>query len=225
MSTLKVRKNLLKAVPKKQFFNKPFITIARQPGSGGSPIAQKVAEKLNFAMKDKTIVDELMKSTKKRRAVIKNIDEKGRTQTKDIIHSVLNPEYVSGNTFIKELTKIILAYAHEGNCVILGRGANFMTSSAQGLHVNVVAPYDVRVDRAMEYENFDKKTAKKVIAHVQKERKEFAQTYFRKDIKRNSDYDLTLNTHHYDIDEAADIIIKAFYCKFPASKRIKSTLF
>jgi cytidylate kinase len=164
------------------------------------------------------------KSTKKRRAIIKEIDEKGRTYLDDVIHSALNPEYVDGNRYIKELSRVILTFAHQGGCIILGRGANFITPFARGLHVNIVAPYEVRVRRAMKFEGFNEEKAKNVIAKVEKEREEFVKTYFKQDVKKSNAYDLTLNTTHYTVDEAVDVIMLAFRRKFPAFQRLKATI-
>lgn len=226
VSTLRLReRSSAQSTPETHFFEKPFITIAREPGSGGAPIAKRVAERLAFTLHDEEIVEELARSTKKRKNIIREIDEKGRTQVDDIIHSVLNPEYVDEHKYIKVLSKIILSYAHEGNCVILGRGGNFITPAARGLHVNIVAPYEVRVQRAMQYEGFNEKTAKEVLGRVERERKEFVETYFNKKIAHHSAYDLTLNTAYYSIDQAADIIMMAFRRKFPAFKRLKATFF
>lgn len=225
ISTLKIKDSLLNETPEEHFFDKPFITIAREPGSGGSPIAKALGEKLNFRVRDDSIVDEVAKSTKQRRAIIERIDEKGRTYVDDVVHSVLNPEYVDENIFAKELSRVILTFAHEGNCIILGRGANFITPFARGLHVNIVAPYEVRVQRAMQYEGFDRKKAEEVIRTVEKERREFVETYFKMDPDKKNAYDLTLNTAYYTVDQAADIIMLAFRRKFPAYKRLKAALF
>ncbi len=225
VSTLNIKDQLLKeADSEEHFFERPFITIAREPGSGGAPIARRLGEKLNFRVRDESIVDEVAKSTRKRKAIIKRIDEKGRTYVNDIVHSVLNPEYVDGNRFAKELSRVILTFAHEGNCIILGRGGNFITPFARGLHVNIVAPYDVRVQRAMEFEGFNEEKAKEVIARVEKERTEFVKTYFKQDLNKSNAYDITLNTTHYSIDEAVDVIMMAFRRKFPAFQRLKATI-
>jgi cytidylate kinase len=224
VSTLKIRESLVKQTPKEEhFFEKPFITIAREPGSGGAPIAKRLAQRLSFTLRDEAIVDELAKSTKKRKTIIKEVDEKGRTYVDNIVHSVLNPEFVDENTYAKALSRIVLNFAHQGNCVILGRGANFIAPFARGLHVNIVAPYDVRVGRAMKYEGFSKERAKEVIARVEKEREKFVKVYFNKEIASRVAYDITINTEYYSIDEATDIIMLAFRRKFPAFQRLKAT--
>lgn len=197
----------------------PFITIAREPGSGGALIAKAVADKLGFELVDKQLIKEIAESTKKRQAVIKQIDEKARTNIENIVHAVLNKEYVDDIEYTKELFKVILAYACKGKTVILGRGGNFITPFAKGLHVNITAPYSVRVQRAMDFEGFTNAQAKEVIAKVELERRDFVKQYIKRDNKKSNSYDLVLNTTYFLVDEASDVIIEAFYRKF--SENIK----
>lgn len=198
-------------------FISPFITVAREPGSGGAPIAKAVAEKLGFEFIDDQIVEEIARSTKRRKAVIKEIDEKSRSRIEDIVHSLVNLEYLDEETYISELVRSILSYAHKGRCVILGRGANFITPFAKGLHVNITAPYEIRVARAMEYEGLSVDQAKEVIAKVEDERNDFVKQYFRRSLSKRNVFDLTLNTHYFTVLQARDVIITAFEQKF--SKR------
>lgn len=205
---------IIKDIPDESEFLNPFVTVARDPGSGGAPIAKAVAEKLGYEFVDEQIVEDIARSTKRRRAIIREIDEKGRSQIDDIVHSLLNAEYVDDETYVKELIKLILSYAHKGHCVILGRGANFITPFGRGLHVSVTAPYDIRIQRAMDYEGHTQKKAKQVIAKIEKERHEFVQQYFKRSIKNRNVFDLTLNTAHFTVPQARDVIVEAFKQKF-----------
>lgn len=200
-------------------FSKPFITIAREPGSGGAPIARAVAEKLGFTVVDDVIIEEIADSTQKRKALIKKIDEKSRTAITDMVQSLLNTDYVDDTKYMTELTRVLLTYAHEGSCVILGRGANFITPFSKGLHVSVTAPYSVRVERAMKYEHLTEKGAKAIIAKVEKERKEFVKQYLKRDLDKANAFDITINTTYFNVDQASDLIIEAFYRKFPRTVR------
>jgi cytidylate kinase len=204
---------------KEESFQRPFVTVAREPGSGGAPIAKMVAEKLGFEFVDEQIVNEIATSTKLRKEIIHTVDEKTRSRIEDIVHSILNPEYIDDVKYITELTKVVLAYAHKGHVVIFGRGANFITPFAKGLHVNIVAPYEVRVQRAMRYEGFNRDKAEEVIAQIERERKEFVRQYFERDPNRINAYDLTLNTTSYEFNNAADLVVEAFYRKFPRTQR------
>lgn len=195
-------------------FHTPFITIAREPGSGGHPIGRMVAKELDFRFIDDELLEEIAKSTKKRKETLQNIDERGRSAIDDMLQGLLNPDYVSDITYVSELIKVILSHAYKGKVVILGRGANFITPFAQGLHVRITAPYSVRVRRAIDYEGHTPEKAREIISKYQKERKEFVRQYLRKDIEDSNGYDLSINTTYFSPQESTDLIVKAFRYKF-----------
>ncbi len=221
MQSLNISNELQKSngIPTEAAFIQPFITIAREPGSGGAPVAKAVAEKLGFLFVDEQIVDDIARSTKQRREIIQAVDEKSRTKIEDMVHAMFNSEYIDDVKYVTELAKVILTYALRGQVVILGRGANFMTPFAKGLHVNIIAPYDVRVKRAMDFEGVKERKAKEILAKTEAERKMFVKQYLRKDLDKANSYDLTINTTYFQVNEARDIIIEAFYRKFSRSVR------
>lgn len=195
-------------------FLHPFITVAREPGSGGAPIAKAVAQRLGFELVDDIIVEEIARSTKRRKAIIQEVDEKSRSMIDDVVHSVLNPEYVDEEKYIGELVRVIVMYAHAGKCVIMGHGANFITPFGRGLHVSITAPLEVRIQRAMDYEGHSRDKAKAVILQVETQRAKFVQQYFHADVRRRNVFDLTLNTTHFPVPAAANIVVEAFKQKF-----------
>lgn len=200
-------------------FTTPFITVSRETGSGGAVVAQKVAQKLGFEFIHHQIIDEIAKSTKKRKQIIKSIDEKARTSIEDLIHSSFNKDYVSDYKYITELSKVILAYAYKGKVVILGHGANFITPDSKGLQVSIVAPLSVRRIRAVKYENLNASEAKEQIAKIEKDRIDFVRKYFKKNIKKSSYYDIVVNTSYISLDDATDLVVDAFYKKFSRAER------
>ncbi len=195
-------------------FLNPFITVARDPGSGGAPIAKAVAEKLGFLFVDDVIVEEIARSTRKRSAIIKEIDEKNRSKIDDVVHSILNAEYVDEESYLKALVQILLNYAQKGKCVILGRGANFITPFGKGLHVSITAPYDIRLQRAVDYEGHTRAKAKKVIEQTEADRNLFVRQYFKADSKQRNAFDITINSAYFTVPQARDIIIESFHQKF-----------
>lgn len=203
-------------------FTKPFITIDREPGSGGAPIAQAVATHLGFQFVDQQLIEEVARNIKKRKSIIQEIDEKGRSVIEDFVQSAINPEYVDDMKYMKELARVVLAYALKGHVVILGRGASALTPFGKGLHVNIIAPYDVRVHRAINFEGHSLKDAKKVIAKVEDERSSFIKQYFKKSPDDADTYDLVINTRNFSINDARDVIVEAFYRKFSRTVRYGS---
>lgn len=196
----------------------PSITIARDPGSGGHPIAIEVAGRLGMKFYDEALIDKIAKSTQMRREVIRRVDERTRSVIDDIVHSLLNPDYVSDVTYVQHLVQSTLAIGHEGNAVILGRGSNFILSRQSSLDVLITAPYQVRVERAIQYEGISHDEARDRIAKITNERKGFVSDYFGKDYTNSNYYDLIINTEHFDIESAAKVITYAFRKKFPTWK-------
>ncbi len=203
-------------------FSKPFVTVARQPGSMGRPIAKKMADMLGFRFLDEEIIDDIAESTKKRRAIIQAVDERSRSIFNDLVHSFFNKEYVDDFTYVKELTKVVLAHIYQGNVVIVGRGANFISPFEKGLHINIVAPSEIRTQRTMDFDKITQGEAKNKNNKLANAREEFIKQYFRKDVSQCVNYDLTINTANYDIDAAAALAIEAFYRKFPRIMRYKA---
>lgn len=203
----------------------PFITIARDPGSGGKPIAKLVSQKLHFEFYDRQLIESISKSARRRKDIITSVDEQTRSAIQDIVHNFINPEYISDTTYINHLTKVILTIIHKRPCVILGRGANFIAPSTHGLNVLITAPKQVRIARAIEFDKLTPKEAKKQIDKISKERRQFIAQYFHKSYTSPNHYDLILNTSYYNIDASSDLIISAFRKKFPSFKElIKTTL-
>ena len=205
-----------------ELFIKPYVTIARQPGTGGRIIAELVAKKLGYDFLNKEIVEDIAESTKKRSAIIKSIDENGRSVINDVIHSLFNEEYIDDYTYIKELAKVMLAYMHKGRVVILGRAGNFISPACKGLHVDIVAPMKSKVANTVEFEGLDSATSKARIQKVTLEREKFTTQYFKKDVWNPQYYDLTINTACMSNEAAANVIVEMFYQKYPVKQRYGS---
>lgn len=206
-------------VPKS--FQRPFVTIERDPGSGGRPIAKLLAQRLDFEFYDDRLLEEIAKSTKIKRQVLEQIDEKGRSLIQDVTQSLLNPDYVSDVKYMRELIKVILTLGYKGHVVILGRGANFILPEGNGLRVRITAPYRVRLQRAIYYETKTAEQAKETVLNIERDRREFIHQYFNKDIADSQYYDLVINTTFLSLEDAAEVIQAAYYRKFPQFKGMR----
>lgn len=200
---------------------RPFITISREAGSGGTPIAKLVAKKLRFKFYNKKLIDMIAKKTKKRKALIKSLDEKDRGIVEDIVQSFFNPDYVAEETYFKHLCQIMMTLVKKGNCVIIGRGANFITSNYGGLHIRIVAPFLVRAGYTAQYEGYTIYDARERMQKFDRERKEFIKSHFSKDPSNANYYDLVINTTELKPEIAAEVILTAFKKKFPDWKRFR----
>ncbi len=112
----------------------------------------------------------------------------------------------------------------KGRVVLLGRAGNFISPACRGLHVDIVAPMKTKIANTVKFDGLEPAKAKARIQKITSEREKFTTQYFKKDVWNPQYYDLTINTVCLSNEAAANMIVDAFYQKFPAKDRY-GTLF
>lgn len=198
----------------------PDIVISRDPGSGGKPIAQKLAKKLGWQFFGKELMLKLAKELDIPEDEFAHIDEHSRSFFADLFHSVFNPSYVSDIHYINHLKHMLTHAAKGGDMVILGRGANLILPPDKCLRVRITASFEQRVKNTYQFEgNKTKEEAAAWVRHVQTRRNQFIRQYFGVNPHNPWNYDLVISTDHLTIDQATQLIIQAYFIKFPEQKR------
>jgi cytidylate kinase len=206
---------------KKDTQYRPVITVSREPGSGGRPIAKLLAKKMGFTFYDKTLIEQVAARMKVTPDKLTRVDEKSRSGLVDLVHNIFNPDYVSDEAYFRNFSQVILQLAHKGGAIIVGRGGNFIVPQVYSLRVQVVAPYRLRVARAVQFEHIDRDEARERIRKVTADRMNYIKQYFGKNITAPKYYDLTINTTFFNLEQSADLILRAYKQKFPQVKLIK----
>lgn len=193
----------------------PDITISRNPGSGGRPIAKKVAKKLNWKYYGKRIFKDIAKDMDIPEHIVKTIDEAPKSNfLVDFVLNFFDPEYISELEYLSHLKKIIKKVGQKEDVVFLGRGSNHILPRDQALHVRITAPLETRIQNTHKYEDKTLEEAKAQVEKVEKERNQFIKQYFGCDPNDPNHFDLVINTHDISLNAACDIIIEAFKRKF-----------
>ena len=125
----------------------------------------------------------------------------------------LPPELIPlGDTrYVGALESVVRELARGESIVIRGRGSQFILKNYPGsLHVLVVAPLEVRVQRVVQDLKLDQEAARQEIACFDTSRHEFIKRYFQADLEDPLQYNLVINTGHLSFDAAASNIISAF---------------
>ena len=203
---------------------RPVIAISRLPGSGGWFLAQRVAKDLRMDYWDRQIIDEVAKSAKVSKRLIKSLDEQDKSMLDDWIES-LGERHLWPYEFMERLTRVIGTIGAHGNAVIVGRGASFILPPEACLRVFAIAPLEVRVNNVATFFKLTKEEAKQRILSVESERVAFARKYFNLDPMNPNHYDLIINTQYFNLDQASKVIVEAYNSKdwqdFSAKKVIK----
>jgi cytidylate kinase len=180
-----------------------------EPGSGGSLIAEKVAERLGFHWFHHDIVKQIAKTAKIRSTVVNTLEKARLSGIKDFVSSLMEDQYIHPDTYLKHLLVVVSTIAKHGRAVIVGRGANFILPAEDRFAVRVIAPLEKRIREVALAHRASTEDAKRRVIQRESRRKAFIRRTFNADISDPIHYDLTINTGKMSIDTAVETVIAA----------------
>jgi cytidylate kinase len=187
----------------------PVITVSMEPGSGGSLVAQEVADRLGFDYFHRGIIQGIAKSAKIRDSVIDTLEKERLSGIEDFISSLYKDQYLYPGIYMQHLVKVVNTIADHGRAVIVGRGANFILPPEERFSVRVVAPLEIRIQNVSRAYNVSAEKARKRVIGRESRRSAFIRQSYNADISDPENYDLTINTGRMGIETAVVAVIAA----------------
>jgi cytidylate kinase len=187
----------------------PLITISREKGSGGRPIAHLVEKKLGNPWKvfHEQIVNKIVDETHLEKRLVKEVDEANIPFIDEIVADFFGKRYLNLSGYYKELVKILSTIGHRGHAIIVGRGADYLFPHA--LKVRIICEMPQRIKWMMEFEKISEKEAVQRIEDSDEKRIEFVRTVFQHDPRKAHHYDIVIRTgQNLSIEDAADLIVR-----------------
>ncbi len=200
------------------------ITIGRQFGSGGHEIGRRIAKKLGLKLYDKELLKLVAEESGICEKVLENYDEK---PTNSLLYSIVMDVYPSmnyvGTTLNQQIYQAqfdtIRKLGQTGNCVIVGRGADYILRESENLtSVFIHASLDFRAKRVAEFEHITEAKAKDMVLKADKRRASFYNFQTEKKWGQVSSYNLSIDSSDLGIDGAVDLI-EDYIVKKEAAKR------
>jgi|DewCreStandDraft_4_1066084.scaffolds.fasta_scaffold75452_1 cytidylate kinase len=194
------------------------VTLSRQAGSGAHAIAEKLAEFLQanapnpacpWTVFDRNLVEKVLEDHKLPAHLAKFMPEDRISEIADTMDELfgLHP---SSWTLVHKTAETILQLAELGNVILIGRGANVITSNLDYVfHVRLVAPLEKRIRHVQELRQVSAREAAALIEKEDLGRRRFLKKYFNKDIDDPLLYHLTINTGLFSYEDAARLIGQA----------------
>ena len=193
------------------------LTVNREFGSGGGRIAQTIAERLCWKLLDRDIIDAIAYAAHVDKKVVRHYDEHVDSWLRRINQQAMRSAALAAGLELgensvfdaEEMVKIsqkIIEKAHsDGNCVIVGRGAQCVLQHQPDVfHVFVYAPFKERIlrlrTRLEKGANIEQR-----IRTVDGERAKYLQEYFGKSWCNPHLYDLMISSRE-DEDSTARVI-------------------
>lgn len=197
---------------------KVIITISRESGSGGREIANRLGEKLNLTVYDKTILESVSEKYHLTKQEVDRIKAK-KINLWDDFSQFCRQFDVSGKNYLPENRKptsrelyyaeseIMRNLASQGSCIILGRcGFSVFKDNPDAVKIFVHANRDVRIRRIIETKGLDENAAVEYIEEVDKARENFTKYFAGCSLYDTRNYDFALNVSHFNADSIATFL-------------------
>ncbi len=191
------------------------VAISRQTGSDAIRVAEKLADYLQaqtpaderpWTVFDKDLITKVLEDQHLPARLAKFLPEDRVSYINDTVDEILGlhpPSWV----VVRQSTETILRLAELGNVILVGRGANAITSRLPNvLRVRLVGSLEQRILRVQAMEHLTYAEALLFIRRRDRGRARYVKTYFHRDIADVLLYDLTINTDHLAADEVVRLI-------------------
>lgn len=194
---------------------RPPIVISREPGSGGRFVAQRLAERLGFALCDKQILEELATRAKVPKDFLAMLDERPVKALELLGASLLRGVSLTPQDYERLLKSGLRAMLELGSIIIVGRGAIFLAKPGKALRVRIVAPRQLRLENFARYYQLSPQQAAERLEQIEKERAEFLRRFFGQEEARAECFDLALNTECLSVEACVDLVLATYTKIFP----------
>ena len=197
------------------------ITISRQYGAGGSEIARRVADRLEWRVVDNEFVERVAAEAGLSQEEVAAREERvpgfierlawalASASAELAVPTGATMEGLSEPQLVRITEKVVAEIAREGRVVLVGRGAAAVLSEKErALHVRVVAPMTVCAERIAGRLSISVEDAKKLIQETDARRSRYHKEYYGREWSDPVNYHMTLNTGLLGIDGAADLIMR-----------------
>lgn len=175
------------------------ITISREMGSGGIPIAHRAAEELGYTLVDGSTLKKMAEQYGLSEEAFEHADEKP-------------PAFVEGEDVqhlldLHQIELMVLDFALKGNVIVYGRaGEDLLRDIQSAFRVRIIAPFEDRVERWAEREWLDPDLARLMVRKSDQQRAGFIRYYFDREWENPLHYDLVINTERLSEDMAVEMI-------------------
>ena len=199
---------------------KVIVTIARQFGSGGREIGERIAKILDIPLIDKELIKDAAAKGDLNEDIIRSADESAANSLlytlamgSNLLGTSIHFGYkmpLNDKLFILQ-SEAIKEYAKKGSCVIIGRCADYVLREEENLfRIFVYGDLDHRQERVKQrHPELKSSQVIDVINKTDKRRSSYYNFYTGNKWGKYENYDMAINSSTFGIEETARIIAAA----------------
>jgi len=175
------------------------ITVSRELAALGDETAREVSKLLGYRLVCKDELEERIQSCGIEAKKFKKYDER-----KPSFFAALSQDR---DDYLHYLQTAIFAEVEQGDCVLVGRGANVILKRLPALiSIFLSARSDIRLERVKSYFQCDEKRAAQIIERSDRDRAGFHRSFFDIDWGHQGNYHLAFNTGIFSPADCAEIV-------------------
>lgn len=192
------------------------VTITREFGSLGRPIARKLSELLGIEFYDRDIIDETARRLNLPVSYVSRNEENiGGVYAKMRFPLGKSSVKVQDELF-RVQSEIIRRAAGRESCVIVGRCSDYVLRDfTRRLSVYIYAPYEARLVNCVKVMGLDRETAEEMIPEVDKAREAYEKRYAGYEPADIKNKHLMIDSSYFGIEGTAKLIAEIVHEHFP----------
>ena len=197
----------------------PIVTVSRQYGSGGSEVAERVADALGWKLYDNAVVEEVAARLRLTPAEVMAREERVPSLVERMASAMALgvPEVMpmvgemasvpSEERMVMVTKRVIEDAVAAGPAVLVGRGAQCMLARrSDALHVYCYAPEEDLIRYVIEKLDVPPAEAPKRVADMNHHREAYVRLHWKRNWRDVANYDLCVNTASLGLDGAARLV-------------------
>jgi len=189
----------------------PCVTISRQFGCLGYPVAERVCELMShksgepWLLIDRAVLDEVAKHHNISKDILESLGEKNRLL--DDILATFSPRWTHSQDCFRLLCKHVVSLAEQGNVIIMELGGAIITRHFEhSKHFRIYGSMDFKVRAIAQRLQIEYAAAEKMVIKQQKQRDAFTRDFLDQDDHNPALYELLFNNDRNSVEKIAATI-------------------
>jgi cytidylate kinase len=192
------------------------IAISREAGSRGGTIAARAGEKLGWEVYSEEMLEFGAQNAALRQDLLDKLSPAANAWIDEHFQQLQEERDLTQHPNLRDLARLVLTLAMQGNVILLGRGAGFLLPSPSTLHVRLVAPLADRIAYMSQWMRLTGEEASEQVQKRDHRRTDYLATHFHRKPNDEHLFDMVLNTSLLGEERCADVIAAAAKAKMSA---------
>ncbi len=193
----------------------PVICFSRKIGAGALEVADILAEKINFRVIDREILEHMADQANLTEETIAFFDERYPGRMSELMAMLTAEKSFIKSDYARQLAKSAIALADLEPTVFVGRGIHLILPRERVLAVRFICSQEFRVQRLAAQLGIEQKKAVARLQEIDKEQLDFFKRIYQKKDATPYEFDLVINRDYLsDAEDAADLVAFAYKLKF-----------